>query len=210
MIAFLFAAVLALAAPSVPDDAQGVIAKMIAVNPSLQNYKARVHVNVHMTSFPWLSPQLDGTSYYKRPDKYEVVFDRVPGYAKGFSKLFNDIGDPGAWQKDQNITLDGFQTLNGRAVIVLRLTKKIHSDILDHTLAYVDPATYELLQMEWYYTSGGKITMTQKYRTQGSYTVLASQHADIHIPHVSAVADSTFGTYDTNVAAAEIPVDQKP
>ncbi len=53
--------------------------------------------------------------------------------------------------------------------------------------------------MEWYYTSGGKITMTQQYRTQGLYSVLSSQHATIHIPHVRAVADASYGTYETNV-----------
>ena len=89
-------------------------------------------------AFPFFAPKLDGTSYYRRPDTYEVVFDRVPSYAKGFEKLFNDIGDPLAWEKDQNIALDGVRVVDGRQTIVLRLTKKIHSTILDHTLAYVD------------------------------------------------------------------------
>jgi hypothetical protein len=94
--------------------------------------------------------------------------------------------------------------LKGHPVLVLRLTKKIHSDILDHTLAYVDPASYRLVRMEWYYTSGGKITMSEKYRKQGSFSVLASQHATIDIPHVHAVADATYGTYQTNVAVAPL------
>jgi len=142
MIASLLAAVVATAptaAPPVPADAHAVVEKMIARNPALQSYKARVHVDVKMLSFPYLAPKLDGTSYYKRPDTYEVVFDKMPGYAKGFQKIFNDVGDPGAWERDQNIALDGTAELWGHPMIVLRLTKKIHSTILDHTLAYVDP-----------------------------------------------------------------------
>ena len=77
---------------------------------------------------------------------------------------------------------------------MLRLTKKIHSDILDHTLAYVDPPSYALVRMEWYYTSGGKITMSQQYRMQGFYSVLSQQHATIDIPHVRAVADASYGS----------------
>ncbi len=82
------------------------------------------------------------------------------------------------------------------------MTKKIHSDILDHTLVYVDPYDYTLLQMEWYYTSGGKITMSQQYRDAGLYAVVSSQHATINIPHVRAVADATYGAYETNVPIA--------
>lgn len=207
MIATVLAVVVATApaptaVPAMPADAHAVVEKMIARNPSLQSYKARVHVDVHMLSFPYLAPKLDGTSYYKRPDTYEVVFDKMPGYAKGFQKIFNDVGDPGAWEKDQNITLDGSSTLWGHPMIVLRLTKKIHSDILDHTLAYVDPYSYALIEMQWYYTSGGKITMTQTYAKNGSNYVLSAQHADIDIPHIRAVADASYNQYQTNVATA--------
>jgi outer membrane lipoprotein-sorting protein len=182
-----------------PLDARAVIKHMTERNPTLQSYKARVHVDVRMLSFPYLAPKLDGTSYYKRPDFFVVVFDRVPSYARGFGRLFNDIGNPSAWQRDQNISLDGTTLLDGRPTIVLRLTKKIHSDILDHTLAYVDEASFVLVRMEWYYTSGGKIAMTQQYRADGSYFVVSRQHATIQIPHVHAVADAVYGTYQTNV-----------
>lgn len=205
MIAPLFAAVVATApttTPAMPPDAHAVVEKMIERNPALQSYKARVHVDVKMLSFPYLTPKLDGTSYYKRPDTYEVVFDKMPGYAKGFQKIFDDVGDPGAWEKDQNIALDGTATLWGHPMIVLRLTKKIHSTILDHTLAYVDPYSYALIEMDWFYTSGGKITMTQRYQLQGTSWVLSAQHADIDIPHIRAVADASYNEYQTNVASA--------
>ena len=52
-------------------------------------------------------------------------------------------------------------------------------------------ASFALLRMEWYYTSGGKITMSQQYRAEGGYYVVSQQHATIHIPHVRAVADAS-------------------
>jgi outer membrane lipoprotein-sorting protein len=182
-----------------PMTAHAVLERMAERNPGLHSYQSRVHVDVRMLSFPYLAPKLDGTSYYKRPDYYLVVFDRMPGYAHGFQRLFNDVGSPAAWEKNQNVTFAGIGDLNGRPTIVLRLTKKIHSDILDHTLAYVDQASYTLVQMEWYYTSGGKITMTQQYRQEGGYWVLSGQHATIEIPHVRAVADASYGGYELNV-----------
>jgi hypothetical protein len=190
----------AAAAPAYPSDPHDVIEHMLARNPSLESYRARVHVNVRMLNFPFLAPKLDGTSFYRRPDEYQVVFDRVPSYARGFQRIFDDVGDPGVWERDQNVAVAPSQSLWGHPMIVLRLTKKIHSTILDHSLAYVDPYSYALIQMEWYYTSGGKITMTQTYRQQGLFWVLSAQHATIDIPHVHAVADASYGTYQTNVA----------
>jgi hypothetical protein len=181
--------------------AHEIIAKMIDREPALQSYRSRVHVDVHMLSFPFLSPTLDGTSYYRHPGSYEVVFDRVPFYAKAFSRLFDDVGDAAAWEKDHDVSLDGTQVVDGRSLVVLRLTKKIHSTILDHALAFIDPATYQLEQMEWDYTSGGKIVMIQTYRSENGYSVLASQHATIAIPHVRAVADAHYGPYETEDAA---------
>jgi hypothetical protein len=182
-----------------PLDARAIIQRMADRNPTLRSYRARVHVDIRMYSFPFLAPKLEGTLYFQRPDFYVVVFDRMPSYARGFQRLFDDVGNPLAWQKDENITVSGMAWLGARPTIVLRMTKKIHSDILDHTLAYVDLSDYSLVQMEWYYTSGGKITMSQQYRMQGAYSVLSQQHATISIPHVRAVADASYGTYENNV-----------
>ncbi len=187
-------------AESTALDSHSIIVKMADRNPSLSSYRASVHVDVHMLNFPFLSPKLEGTSYFKRPSNYEVVFTKVPSYAKGFEKLFNDVGDPLSWEKDENVTFNGTQQLDGRPMLVLTMTKKIHSTILDHTVAYVDPQSFELWRMEWHYTSGGTIVMRQWYRSEGPFSVLSQQHADIDIPHIHAVADSQYGAYQTNVA----------
>lgn len=188
-------------APAVtPGDARTILARIQERNPNLETFQARVHVDVRMLTFPWLSPKLDGTSYYRRPDNYEVVFDRVPSYAKGFDKLFGDIGDPSAWQKDSNVAYDGVQTVDGKPYFTLRMTKKIRSDQIKDTVAYVDPSTYQIARMEWHYTNGGSIVMTQTYKQEGGYEVIAGQHADIRIPRVHAVANATYGAYQTNVA----------
>lgn len=203
-IGLLAVALAAFGQPLSADDSNAIISRMAQRNPQLTSYRTRVHVDVHMLSFPFLSPRLDGTSYYKRPGRYEVVFDRVPGYARGFSHLFNDVGDPGSWAKLNDIVVAGQRDLGGRPMVVLRLTKKIHSDILDYALAFVDAQSYTLPQMEWHYTNGGIITMTQTYREEGSFSLISSQHATIRIPFVHAVADASYAPYQTNV-----PVDSQ-
>ncbi len=204
---FLFAMCALAAGAAQPASAQSsaaaILAGISARNPSLQSFQARVHVDVRMLNFPWLSPKLDGTSYYKRPQSYEVVFDRVPSYAHGINKLFGDIDDVAAWEKDWNIAYTGVQNVAGKPYFTLRMTKKIYSDQTADTIAYVDPATYQVARMDWHYRNGGTITMTQTYRQQGEYSVVGTQHADIHIPHVHAVADATYGEYQTNVAISD-------
>ena len=203
----LFGALVLGAGLAAPASAQtspaAILAGIAARNPSLQSYQARVHVNVHMLNFPWLSPKLDGTSYFKRPDKYEVVFDRVPSYAHGIDKLFGTIDDVAAWLKEWNIGYDGVRSVDGKPLFALVMTKKIYSDQIKDTVAYVDPATFQVDRMDWHYRNGGTITMTQTYREQGNYNVVSSQHADIRIPHVHAVADATYAAYQTNVAVSD-------
>jgi outer membrane lipoprotein-sorting protein len=206
LFSLLAAAALAagLTAPAAAQSSPGtILAGIAARNPSLQSFQARVHVNVRMLNFPWLSPKLDGTSYFKRPDNYEVVFDRVPSYAHGINKLFGDIDDVASWLKFWNISYDGVQNVEGHALYALRMTKKIYSDQIKDSVAYVDPSTFQVVRMDWHYRNGGTITMTQTYRQQGQYSVVATQHADIHIPHVHAVADATYGDYQTNVAVSD-------
>ncbi|HVA29080.1 MAG TPA: hypothetical protein VNF68_12935 [Candidatus Baltobacteraceae bacterium] len=185
-----------------PASAREVLERMAARNGALESYTARVHVKLRMLSFPYLAPSLDGTSYYKRPGKSEVVFDHVPGYAKGFQKLFNDVDDPNGWEKDENIALRGMGSLDGRPMIVLILTKKIHSDQIDHATVYVDPVTYELPQMEWHYTNGGTIVMKQYYQVENGFSVVARAHVDISY-RVRAVGDAQYEPYRMNVPVAD-------
>jgi outer membrane lipoprotein-sorting protein len=194
MLAAIFAAAL---------DVHTILTRMEQRNANLQTYQARVHVDTHMLTFPWLSPKLDGTSYYKSPDKYEVVFDRVPSYAKGLNKFFGDVDQPSEWQREWNIALQGEQNVDGRQLLALRLTKKIRSDQITDSIAYVDPSSFEVTRMDWHYTNGGTITMTQTYKQLGAYNVIATRHLDVRIPRVHAVADATYAQYQTNVAVSD-------
>jgi hypothetical protein len=189
-----------------PTDAQDVITRMLARNAGLESYTVRVHVHMR-TAIPFYSPKLDGTAYYKRPDSFALVFDRVPSYGRSFQKLFDDVGDPTGWEKDSNIKFAGTQDLNGKPMLVLVLTKKIYSDQIKDTTVYVDPATYELDEMDWHYTNGGAIVMTQTYREENGYSVVATQHVDIRY-RVHATGDSQYSTYQTNVAVNDAVFNQ--
>jgi len=176
-----------------------IVQHVIEANPSLRSYQARVHVDVRMTSFPFIAPHLDGATYFKRPNNYEVVFERVPSYAKGFDRLYSDIGDPSNWDRRFTMAVVGGRDVNGHHDVVLRLVQRVRG-MIDHQDVAVDPANWRVDAMEWHYYNGGTIAMTQTFGSVGGFDVLTGQHVSIAIPHVRAVAEGRYFDYHTNVA----------
>ena len=182
-----------------PTDPAAILARVEERNPSLSSYQGRLHVDLRMTSFPFIRQHLDGTTYYKRPSNYEVAFDRVPSLAKGFDKMFSDVGDPASWEKRFTITADGEREYNGRTDIALRMVQRVRG-MIDHETVLIDPTTWTIDSIRYDYYNGGHITMTQTFRDVGGYSMLAEQNAEIAIPYAKAVAHGTYTDYKTNVA----------
>jgi hypothetical protein len=78
---------------------------MTQLNANLHTYKATVHLEVAMKSFPFLSPSLDGAVYYKQPDKTAVVFDTVPALAGQFKKVYPRLDPPSTWLAIYDVTV---------------------------------------------------------------------------------------------------------
>ena len=194
-----FVAVPAFAGADHPTDPAAILARVEERNPSLTTYQGRMHVDLRMTSFPFIRQHLDGTTYYKRPSNYEVVFDRVPALAKGFDKMFADVGDPANWQKRFAVTYLGEREYQGRKDIELKLVQRVRG-MIDHETVLVDPNAWTIDSIRYDYYNGGHITMTQTFREVGGYSMLAEQNAEISIPYAKAVAHGTYSDYKTNVA----------
>jgi hypothetical protein len=183
-------------------DPQAVIERMSAVNGSLQSFQAQLHVKGHMVSFPFFGGRLEGTYLFKRPNSYQVDFEHGSRFADPVKNLITEIANPSSWESLRNVAIDPqSQTFDGHPVICLRLTAKSDSDKLDYALAMVDPTTYELEEMEWHYQGGGSVVVTQTYGSVGQYLMVTSQHLELHMSGIRAVADATYTDYQTNVGA---------
>jgi len=176
-----------------------LVRHVIAQNADMQSYEAHVSVDLKLRSFPYVSQHLDGTTYYKRPDNFEVVFEKVPTYAKGFDKLYSDIDDPTSWAKRFDLSAAGEVTVGKHRDVLIRLVQKVRGQI-DHEEVAIDPVAGRIDAMTWHYYNGGTISMTQEFERVGSFMVLSKQHATIHIPFVHASAEATYRDYKTNVA----------
>jgi hypothetical protein len=183
------------------DDpaARLTVSRLIAHDPNLQTFEADVHVDIAMRTFPWLHPRLVGKTYFKRPDHYEVVFSRVPWYAKGLEHLYADIGDPSTWSAKFVITADGERNVGGNRELALRMVERVRG-MIEHEEVYVDPIAWTVDELDYAYYNGGSIQIQQTFSLIDGFTLLRSQHAIIAIPHIRAVADSTFDAFRTNVA----------
>ncbi len=195
-------AVVAFLVASGPTDPPAILARVIERNPDLSSYQSRLHVDIRLISFPFIGQHLDGSTYFKRPANYEVVFDRVPSYAKGFEKLYSDVGDPSNWGGRFYISYVGEQTFEQRTDIVLHMVQRVRG-MIDHETVLIDPNAWTIDQIRYDYYNGGVITMTQHFTEIGGYTMLSAQTADIKIPHVRAVANGTYTDYQTNVAISD-------
>ena len=168
-------------------------------NPDITSYRARLHVDVALQSFPFLREHLDGSTYYKRPSNYEVVFDHVPFYAHGFEHIYTDIGDSSNWQKRFVVTYIGERNVDGHREVELRLVQRVRGQI-DHETALINGETWTIDQLEYHYYNGGVVTMTQRFADMAGYHLLVRQDAVINIPHIRATAHGDYTDYQTNVA----------
>jgi hypothetical protein len=183
-------------------DPTVILSKVMERNPNLSSYQSRLHVDVRLISFPFIGQHLEGSTYFKRPANYEVVFDHVPSYARGFEKLYSDVGDPSNWEGRFAITYVGRQPFEQRTDIALHLVQRVRG-MIDHETVLIDPQAWTIDQIRYDYYNGGVVTMTQHFADVGGYTMLSAQTAEIRIPHVRAVANGTYTDYETNVAIGD-------
>jgi outer membrane lipoprotein-sorting protein len=183
-----------------PASVAQILARIQGRNPTLHSFQAPIHIVGHVRLlFVPVVKELDGTWYFKRPDRSDVVLNNPPSYLKGIKSFIGDILDPAAWELDSNIAYNGIATVGGRNLLTLRLTKKIYSDQIADTIAYVDPATYEVVREDFHYRDGSTNTMTLTYRNEDGYSVPSMLHGEVH-HRMQAVLDATLGEYRMNVA----------
>ncbi|HTW82784.1 MAG TPA: hypothetical protein VMD91_01800 [Candidatus Sulfotelmatobacter sp.] len=179
-------------ASAASDD---LYARMQQVNAGLRSYRADVTVAIQLHSFPFISPTLAGTAYYKRPDKTAVDFQSVPALAGQLKKVVGQIEPPDEWPSLYVVTPTG----DDGATASFRLVRKKNGRI-DHVDVQVDDKTATVSAMTYYYKDdGGTIAFRQSYDDIDGNYVIAQQTGKVDIPHYNADVTSRFTNYKVNV-----------
>jgi hypothetical protein len=171
-----------------------LLARMAAVNPSLHAFTATMHAHVVMKSFPFLSADLDGTYYYKAPNKNKVVFTGgVPLVAQQFDKLYAHIDSPSQWEEEYIVTMVSDDGATTRFRLVPRKSGNIER--IDAT---ADDKSATVTSMRWNYNNGGYAEMTNRYGQVDGNLLVTSQTGHVEEPGYAADITSTIGGYKLN------------
>ena len=178
--------------------------RMVQVNAKLKSYTGTVHMDAKLLTFPFLSPSLDGTVYYKQPDKQALVFDTVPALASQFKKVYPKLDAPATWDKIYDFT--ALSDENGTTTY--RLVPKKNGRI-EHLDVNVDDGTATVKGYTWTYKDGGSIAFEQSFKTiDGNYLPLkVTGHVDL--PSYKADVTTNFSNYKLNVPVADSVFDEK-
>jgi hypothetical protein len=172
--------------------------RMTQVNAHLRSYKADLHADVAMKTFPFVSPSLDGNIYYRQPDKEAVVFDTVPALAAQFKKVYPRIEPPALWPTIYNLTILG----DDSGVTTFRLVPKKHGRV-SHLDVKTDDSSATIKSMTWTYEDGGYVTFDQTLQKQNDNYLLKSMTGHVELPSYKADVSLAYSNYKLNVDIAD-------
>jgi outer membrane lipoprotein-sorting protein len=192
------------ASPVPLDPSSNVLFKrMVALNSALRTYRATIHLDVALKSFPFVSPSLDGTAYYKRPDKEAVVFDTVPALASQFKKVYPKVEPPAEW----HALYDAYVMTDSGGSTVFRLVPKKNGRV-DHLDVKVDDANATIVGYTWTYKDGGFVSFDQTFKSVDGNFLVDKQNGHVELPSYKADVTSQFSNYKLNVAIADSVFEQ--
>jgi len=191
-------------APTPLDSQNALYRRMVALNASLKSYKADVHLDVALKTFPFISPSLDGNVYFERPDKQAVVFDTVPALAAQFKKVYPKVDPPSRWlARYDAAVLD-----DAGGVTTFRLVPKVNGRV-EHLDVKVDDDKATIVSYTWTYKDGGFVTFQQSYESIGGNELVQKQTGHVELPAYKADVTSNFSNYKLNVAVDDSVFQEK-
>jgi hypothetical protein len=163
-------------------------------SPEVESYRAAVDFNIGLHTFPFLRRTVHGNTYFKRPDRVEVVFSDLPSYAEHFRNVYVGLGTPYEWTRKFSIELASPGT-NAQHLV---LTPKQRGGRLRNVAVYLDPQSSLPSRMVWSYHDG-TIDMHQSIVPVDGHFVVGAQDADIKLPGVHAYVRARVYDYAFNV-----------
>jgi hypothetical protein len=188
----MLALLLAASAPSRAAD--DTLDRMASVNSGLKSYAATMHAHVALRTFPFLSANLDGTYYFKQPDRMRVNFTSgVPVIAEQFHNLYAQVEPPARWRAVYQVSV---VSDDGRTA-TFHLVPRKHGNVSSID-AIADDRTATVTSMRWNYANGGYAAMQNRYSRIGGYELIVSQTGEVHEPGYAGTIDTTIGDYQLN------------
>ncbi|HMD02997.1 MAG TPA: hypothetical protein VKG44_08555 [Candidatus Baltobacteraceae bacterium] len=185
-------------------DGSPLLRRMVQLNSKVKTYRAVVHLDVALKTFPYISPSLEGNVYYKQPDKEAVVFDTVPALASQFKKVYPRVDPPASWLRIYDVAQMG----DDGALTTFRLVPKKNGRV-EHLDVKVDDATATIKSYIWTYKEGGFVSFDQTFETLDGNYLVEKQSGHVDLPSYKAEVTSAFSKYQLNVQIADSVFEEK-
>lgn len=191
-------------APSgTPQNAADVLARSVAGREELHSYQVPVNikgnVRVSILSVPIA---MDGTEYFRAPDKEAMHLNNVPSAAKSFSNTVNEMGTPQTWEATYDIVLQGTAAHRNHTAYILVGTPKHQSNVKTVTM-WVNAKTYAMEAVSFAYVNGSSLNLEMSHHGLSPYHLPTSIALTAHFPGYSGQATIAYGPYQINVAVPD-------
>ena len=187
-----------------PKNASDVLARAVASRQLLQSYQVPVTIKGKVkVSFLTVPLAMDGTEYYKAPDKESMRLNNVPSLAKSFSNTVNAMGSPETWEATYDIALQGTTVHRAHhTAYVLVGTPKRPGNVKTMTM-WVNTATYAIEAVDFAYANGSDLGLELSHHGPSMYHLPTSIVVNARFPGYSGQAQIIYGSYRLNVDVAD-------
>lgn len=192
---FLLLLAFCLLIPAVRADQQveDLFAKAKALNPDLQDYSADMNLVMDAkVAFVPYKPNLNGTYYFKKPDRNHVKLDKAPSFLKRYPGIYGfHLPDLNRY----NSRVVGQEKLNGTDCYHLELIPKVFKSDVRRLDIWINAQNNTIARHQTTYAKEGLLTVDTEFQTVSGYTVLKTMRAIIRFPSAS-IEGTARATYD--------------
>lgn len=182
--------------PAPPATATDVLALVTRGDAGIESYSVPLRIDVRLHKLISLRFHLNGTQYFKRPDRLALDLHAVPAQ---YRELFAELGTPLTWPSLYDLRL--VASTAQPATFQIEGIPKRHGDI-ERMVVDVDASAP--LHVHWFCHGGGTIDMriTQQ-EGLGGYDLPEHAEADMNFGGYAVHATFEYGTYAVNEAVAD-------
>jgi outer membrane lipoprotein-sorting protein len=190
-------------AGSEPQTADDVLSRAVANRHQLHSYQVSVNITGKVrASFLAVPVAMDGTEYFKAPDKEAMHLNNVPSLAKSFSNTVNTMGTPQTWEATYDIVLKGTAPHRNHTTYVLSGTPK-HSGNVKTMTMWVNTKTYAIEAVAFSYVNGSSLGLEFSHHGLSPYHLPTSIAVSARFPGYNGDATIAYGPYQINVAVPD-------
>lgn len=180
------------------QQVEELFAKAKSVNPELQDYSADMNLVLDAkVAFVPYKPNLNGTYYFKKPDKSKVKLEKAPSFLKKYPGIY---GFHLPVLEKYNSHVLGQEKLNGLDCYHVELIPKVMKSDVRRLDIWIDVANFTVPRHQTTYASDGLLTVDSEFQKVDGFMVLKGMRALIRFPKASieATARATYANYKFN------------